>query len=128
MAQSITALRKALREAVVKDLMDYCTSKGEDARLTKSQQFMYPAVDAEGNEHYVVITVSIPTGERPDKATGKGGCAYDGYDAADAYAESVAEKKAKAEEVAAKKAAKIAKDKADREARAKSIAEHQKGA
>lgn len=124
MAQSITALRKQLRETVVQDLMAYLTSKGEDARLTKSQQFMFPTVDSAGNEHYVVVTVSIPTGERPDKTTGKGGCAYDGYDAADAYAEATAAKKAKAEEAAAKREAKIARDKADREARAKSIAEH----
>ena len=128
MAQSISALRKIVREAVAKDLMEYCTSKGEDARQTGSQQFMFPTVDPEGNEHYVVVTVSIPTGQRPDKITGKGGAAYDGYNEAECYEAETARKKAEAEQKAAAKAVNIAKDKAEREARAKTIAEHKKGA
>ena len=124
MANSITALKKALREGVAQELLGYFKAKGEDARATKDSQFMYPTLDADGNEHYVVITVSIPTGQRPDKITGKGGCAYDGYNEAEAYEVETARKKAEAEEKALKKAQKIARDKAEREERARIIAEH----
>ena len=55
-----------------------------------------------GNEHYVVVTVKIPTGSRD-------GDAYDGYAAAQDYAMKCEERKAKAAEKERKAAERKAK-------------------
>ena len=65
---------------------------------------------AEGNEFYIVVTVSIPKGE----AYGKGE-EYDGYSMAESYKMKLEEQKAKAEQKAKEKERKIARDKALRE-------------
>ena len=118
-----TVSRKALREALRADYLAKVIAlfegAGEEVLRTGSQEIAMPCVDADGNDDFVVITVKVPTGER-----GEGGAAYDGYGEAEAYAMKVAEKAEKARLAAEKKAAKIAKDAAEREARAKAKAEH----
>ena len=67
-----------------------------------SGEISIPVVDAEGNEKYPKIKVSIPRGTR----NGEGGyIPYDGYEAAEAYRE---EKESKAQERAVKRAMKAA--------------------
>ena len=83
--------------------------------VTNSNEVCVPCVDDNGDDSYVVITFKVPTGSRDGEA-------YDGYIAAQDYADKVAAKKAKAEKAAAEKAAKIARDTAAREAKAKAKA------
>ena len=120
MTKSRTALRNEIKNSVLSDLMAHFTEKGEDVQQTATHKFGFPCVDAEGNDEYIVITVSTPTGER-----GAEGSPYDLYSEAEAYKMKMQEKAEKAKEMAAKKAAKIAKDKADREAKAKAKAERE---
>ena len=100
--------RKVLREEVkaqyLKTLMDFLKGEGEDAQQTGSNKFMLPVVDREGNEDFVVVTISIPTGSQKDNEP------YDGYAEAESYAINCKVKKEKAAEAAAKKAAKIKRD------------------
>lgn len=122
MSKSRTALRNELKTAVLSELMHFYAEKGEDVQQTATHKFGFPCVDAEGNDEYIVLTISIPTGER-----GADGDPYDLYGEAEAYRQKQADKAVKAKEAAAKKAAKIARDKADREAKAKAKAEREKG-
>ena len=106
------ASKKQLHNEIRKVYMDLIkqvlTDKGEDVLLTNSNEFAIPCVDSEGNDEFIVITFKVPLGSRDGEA-------YDGY----------GEAEAKAIEVKAKKEAKIAKDKAMREQRAKAKAEHE---
>lgn len=120
MSKSKTALRNELKTAILNDLMAHFTAQGEDCQQTATHKFGFPCVDSEGNDEYIVITISVPTGER-----GEDGDPYDLYGEAEMYRQKQAVKAEKAKESAAKKAAKIAKDKADREAKAKAKAERE---
>jgi hypothetical protein len=120
MSKSKTALRNELKTAILNDLMAHFTAQGEDCQQTATHKFGFPCVDSEGNDEYIVITISVPTGER-----GEDGDPYDLYGEAEMYRQKQAAKAEKAKESAAKKAAKIAKDKADREAKAKAKAERE---
>ena len=97
---------KKLREDIRAEWMDFLTEvvqrKGDETLLTASNEFAVPVVDHEGNEHYVVITVKIPTGSRDGEP-------YDGYAAAQDYTMKCEERKAKAEEKARKDAERKAK-------------------
>ena len=99
------------------------TEKETDALRVSANEIAVPCVDAEGNETWALIKVSIPRGTR----NGQGGYdPYDGYAVAEDYAQDLidkAEKKAKAE---ANKQAKIAKDQAKRAEKA-ALAEANKG-
>lgn len=73
-----------------------------DALSVSASDLAIPVVDAEGNEKFILVKVSIPRGTRD----GEGGyIPYDGYEAHDAY---VAEQESKAQEKAVKKAMKEA--------------------
>lgn len=84
----------------------------EDICLVASNKIALPVVDAEGNEKWVTVTVSVPTDDE-----------YDGYTERDFYAAKVKADKEKAEEKARLKAEKIARDKAAREKKAREKAE-----
>lgn len=96
---------------------------GCDVLPVSASEIALPVTDAEGNEKWILIKVSIPRGTR----NGEGGYdPYDGYAVAEDYAidrEEKAQKKADAE---AKKQAKIAKDQKAREEK-KALAEANKG-
>lgn len=82
-----------------------------DALPVSASELAIPCLDAEGNEKWVLIKVSIPRGTR----NGQGGYdPYDGYAAAEDYALDCEEKAAKKEAAEAKKQAKIARDEAKR--------------
>lgn len=79
-----------------------------------ASEFAIPVTDAEGNDKFVLVKVSIPRGTR----NGTGGYDdYDGYALAEEYREECAGKKAKREASAAKKAAAEAERKRKAEAK-----------
>ena len=91
-------LESAIRNdilAIVRKAIE--TELNTDALTVSASEIALPVVDAEGNEKFAIVKVSIPRGTR----NGNGYDAYDGYTAADDY-------KAEQEEKAAKKAQAIA--------------------
>lgn len=111
------ATRDALRNSYLEKLTEYLRCSDEEVLITGSNEFAVPCVDSEGNDEFIVVTVKVPTGSRD-------GDAYDGYSMAEDFSMKMAEKKAKAEEAAAKKAAKIERDKKMREAKKSSKEAH----
>ena len=92
-------LESAIRNdilAIVRKAIE--TELNTDALTVSASEIALPVVDAEGNETFAIVKVSIPRGTR----NGNGYDAYDGYAAAEDY-------KAEQEEKAAKKAASEAK-------------------
>ena len=78
------------------------TEKETDALPVSANEIAVPCLDAEGNEAWAVIKVSIPRGTR----NGEGGYTeYDAYTAADEYKFDLEEKAAKKAASEAKKAA-----------------------
>lgn len=116
--------RKVLREQVkslyLAKVRDGLENEGEEVLLVGSNKLAIPVVDTEGNEDFITITISIPTGSRDDN------CPYDGYGEAESYRLKCEENKRKAEERAKKKAEKIKRDeeyrkkKAEQKAKAES--------
>lgn len=73
-----------------------------DALAVSASELAIPVLDAEGNEKFILVKVSIPRGTR----NGEGGyIPYDGYEAHETYVE---EQESKAQEKAVKKAMKAA--------------------
>ena len=114
------ATRDALRNSYLEKLTNFLRSNNEEVLITGTNEFALPCVDSEGNDEFIVVTVKVPTGSRD-------GDAYDGYSMAEDFAMKMAEKKAKAEEAAAKKAAKIERDRKMREAKKSSKEAHRHG-
>lgn len=78
-----------------------------DALPVSASEIAVPCVDAEGNEKFVLIKVSIPRGTR----NGQGGYdPYDGYAVAEDYALDCEEKAQKKADAEAKKQKKIEHD------------------
>lgn len=98
-ADSIVAVSKALE------------ANGEEVLRVGNGTISYPVVDAEGNEKFVKITFSVPTGSRADNEP------YDGYAEAEDYKFKTEQAAIKKAENDRKKAAKIEKDKAMRKAK-----------
>ena len=94
-----------------------------DVLRVSASELAIPCVDAEGNEKWVIVKISIPRGTR----NGEGGYdPYDGYAAAEDYQIEQGEKAEKKAAAEAKKQAKIAKDQKAREEK-KALAEANKG-
>lgn len=109
MAKSRTQLRAEIKEKYLTKIWDFLKEEEEVLR-TGSNEFCFPTVDDEGNEDFIIVKVSIPTGAN------KGTEPYDGYSMAEDYAIKV---KNKAEQKAKKdkdKAKKIARDEKRRQA------------
>lgn len=109
-----TELESALREQYLTTLTNML-SQDSEVLVVSSNELALPCVDAEGNERYVVIKVSIPRGTR----NGTGYDPYDAYAVAEAYAEEVKEKQEKKAVAEKKKQEKIARDEAKRAEKAK---------
>lgn len=105
MAKSVKAMRDAMRNEIVEKFAQFAM-ESEDVGMIKSNAFNFPCVDAEGNEYFAVVTISIPTGGRDEE--------YDGYGERQSYEMKCEEKARKAAEAQAKKEAKIARDAARR--------------
>lgn len=101
------ASKASLENLLRSEIIDVITEALEnhfdaDVIVVGSGEISIPVTDAEGNEKYPKIKVSIPRGTR----NGEGGyIPYDGYEAAKEYQE---EKESKAQERAVKKAMKEA--------------------
>lgn len=112
MATSKTALLANRRAEITNQLREIVLGWGEDAQLVKNNAFMYPTLDADGNELFAVVTVTIPRGEQ-------GGPAYDGYAAAEAYRFDLEQNRIRKEKQAEEKKAAAEKRKQKREERKK---------
>ena len=98
-----TALRNEILEVIVNALSEHFDlDPKRQIEFVGSGEITLPLIDAEGNDKYPKIKVSIPRGTR----NGEGGyIPYDGHEAAVAFKE---EKESKAQERAVKKAMKEA--------------------
>lgn len=104
-------LTTAKRESEIKRFIDWLTEEGEEVMRESGNAITFPSLDAEGNECYVKVTISIPRGSRDGEA-------YSGHDAADNYKVHLAQVAAKKEQRAKENAERIAKAK-ERQAAAK---------
>ena len=116
MAISKRKLMDALRAEYIKVISEALTEKGEYVLVTGTAEIAFPVVDSEQGEHFIVVTVKVPTGTHDGEA-------YDGYQAAEDYRIEKAQKEKAKKEAEEKKQKKIAADKAKREAAAKAKAE-----
>lgn len=95
-------LRKAMQDNIIKMIEQVYDT---DALFVSASEIAVPVIDDEKNEKFVLIKVSIPRGTR----NGEGGYKpYNGYAAAESYADDLA---SKAQEKAVKKAMKEAEKK-----------------
>ena len=108
MAKSRTQLRTEVKEAYVGKIWELLKDSEELLRVG-SNEIAFPIVDSEGNEDFIVLKVTIPTGAN------KGTEPYDPYAMGEEYELKERAKKEKAEKLAKAKAEKIAKDIARRE-------------
>lgn len=98
MAQSKAALETAIRNDILTALVNFLGKKYDaDVLDVSASELVMPVVDAEGNEKFALIKVSIPRGTR----NGDGG--YTPYDGYAAHEEWELEKADKADKVAARK-------------------------
>lgn len=84
-----TALRNELKAQYLEVLKDFF-GQSEDVLVIKSNAIAFPVLDSEGNEDFITVTVSVPTGSRDD------GEPWDGYAEAEAYQMKIKEKEEKA--------------------------------
>lgn len=118
-AQLENALRNQFLTFVTEQVQ---TNFDTDVLAVSASELAIPCLDAEGNEKFVLIKISIPRGTR----NGEGGYdPYDGYAVAEDYAQDCVEKAQKKADAEAKKQAKIARDKKAREEK-KALAEANK--
>lgn len=117
-------LETAIRNDFLTAISDFISESREtDVLPVSASELAIPCLDAEGNEKWVLIKVSIPRGTR----NGEGGYdPYDGYSVAEDYQIEQADKAEKKAAAEAKKQAKIAKDQKAREEK-KALAEANKG-
>ena len=78
------------REEELARLVEFLTGEGEDVMREAGNAIVFPSTNAEGDEIFVKITVTIPRGDRSGEA-------YDGYTAAQDYALHLEEKAAAAQ-------------------------------
>lgn len=104
-------LRNTVKEKYLSMLTDFFKGKGEDTLRVGSNEIAFPIVDSEGNEDFIVVKVSIPTGSRDGEP-------YDAYLVSQDYALKCAQKAEKKAEQERKKQVKIERDKKMREAKA----------
>lgn len=90
---SKAALETLIRNDVLASISDMLQKKFDtDILVVSASELAVPVLDAEGNEKFAVVKVSIPRGTR----NGEGGYTeYDGYAAAEMYQEDLAGREAK---------------------------------
>ncbi len=118
-AQLETAIRNDFLDSIMKYISE---SRETDVLPVSANELAVPCLDAEGNEKWVLIKVSIPRGSR----NGEGGYEpYDGYSVAEDYQFDLADKAKKKRVAEEQKAKKIAADEKKR-AEKKALAEANK--
>jgi hypothetical protein len=108
MAKTAKQIKEEIKAKYLEDLIFYFEEGDEDVLRVGSNEIAFPIVDENGDEHFLVVTLKIPTGTRD-------GDPYDGYGLAEDYQMKQEEKKRKAIEAQKKKEAKIERDKAYRQ-------------
>lgn len=94
-------LENAIRNDILSAITTLLTEKYDtDVMPVSASELTIPVLDAEGNEKFALIKVSIPRGTR----SGNGYIPYDGYTAAEDYRLDLEEKAAKKQAGAEKKA------------------------
>lgn len=73
-----TQLAALKREEILNLLIEFFNGRGEETMRESGNAIVFPSLDAEGNEVFAKIAVSIPRGDRSGEA-------YDGYAAAKDY-------------------------------------------
>ena len=108
--KTVSQMRTETRDNFMKELMELIqTYRGDDTLPYKGNAFSVPQVLENGDETYVQVTVSIPTGTRD-------GMQFNGYEEHEAFLEKQEYKRIAAEERAAENAKKAAERKAKQEA------------
>lgn len=97
-----------MRNSFIKELMDFIESQGNEAIRIKNNEVAFPIVYENGDEAFMKIAVSIPSGSRD-------GDIFDAYSLAEEYVINEKKKKEIAERKAEEKQKKIAKDEKQRE-------------
>lgn len=102
-------LRAGVRDVYLAKVREHFTNDGEDVLTIANNSIAFPVTDDNGNEYFVKVVVSVPTGSRDDKEP------FDGYAVAEQHKMNLEAKAAKKAKAAEEKARKIARDKARRE-------------
>lgn len=105
-------LHEGLRNRYLKMVTEFLQKEGEEVLITGTNEVAIPCVDAEGNDEFLVLNFKVPKGSRDGEA-------YDGYAVAEDFAMNQKAKEEKRVLAEKKKAEKIARDTAMREAKAK---------
>ena len=116
MAKSKKQLHEELRAKFLQQYVEFMRGQGEEVLIVASNEICIPCVDSEDNDEYMLVRFKVPLGSKDE--------VYDGYEMAKEYAMKCEEKAEKERLANEKKQRKIAKDKADREAKAKAKAEN----
>ena len=119
MAKSPKQMKAEVKENYLTKISDFLCSLDEEVMRTASGTIAFPIVFEDGNEGFVSVQVSIPSGSRNSDG-------YNGYAEAESYKIECANQAEKAENARKAKEEKIAKDKARREHSAKIRAEREK--
>lgn len=123
MAQSKANLDGAIRLDYLKEIEEFVKEHYEaDILPISPSEFAVPVVDAEGNEKFVLIKVSVPRGTRNGDGTYD---PYDGYGLSEQYVAESTDKQAQKEATQARKQAEAEERKRKREAK-KTLAELKK--
>lgn len=106
-----TAVRNELRAKYFEKVLNFL-KESEDVLQVATNKFVFPTVDGQSEDQWIMVTVSVPLGAE------RGAEPYDGYGEAEAFqmkqAEK-AEKKRNADEKKAKQIAEREKKKAEKE-------------
>lgn len=119
MAKSVKVMKEEKKAEYLSILTKCLTEQGEQVMQTGSGEVAFPIVLENGDECFITLKMSIPSGSR-------NGEEYDGFAMADSYKITCQQRAEKAENARKAKEAKIAKDKARRENSAKIKAEREK--
>lgn len=113
-------LENAIRNDILSAISELLTKKFEtDVLPTSASELAIPVLDAEGNEKFAVVKVSIPRGTR----SGGSYEPYDGYAAAEEYKMELNDRAAKKAAREEKKAAAEAEKERKRAMRTKKVKE-----
>ena len=106
-----TAIRNELRAKYFEKIQNFM-KESEDVLQVATNKFVFPTIDSQGEDQWIMVTVSVPLGAE------RGAEPYDGYGEAEAFQmkqSEKAEKKRNADEKKAKQIAEREKRKAEKE-------------
>lgn len=116
---TVTEMKNAKKLEYLAKVTDFLKSLNEEVLRTDSGEIAFPIVLENGDEEFLTVKFSVPSGSRGD-----GG--YNGYAVAESYRITAAQRAEKAENARKAKEEKIAKAKARKENSAKIRAEREK--